>query len=192
MLVLASTSRYRRELLQRLGLAFEVADPRVDEAARPGEAPAALARRLAIAKATAVAQRRPDAVVIGSDQVCAIDDAVLGKPGDAASAEAQLRRLSGRGARFFTAVCVATAGATRHADEVDVTEVVFRELDAGTIARYVARDRPLDCAGSFRCEGLGIALFEAIRSEDPSALVGLPLIPTARLLRGFGIDPLSA
>jgi septum formation protein len=194
MLILASTSRYRRELLQRLGLPFEVADPGVDEAVRPAEAPQALAQRLAVAKARAVAARRTGAMVIGSDQVCAVDDAVLGKPGDAETARAQLARLSGRIARFHTAVCVAVGEGSgiRHAVEVDETEVVFRTLDAATIERYVARDQPLDCAGSFRCEGLGIVLFEAIRGEDPSALVGLPLIRTARLLRGFGVDPLSA
>lgn len=185
-LVLASTSVYRRELLARLGIAFTQAAPDVDESPRPGEAPAALAIRLAQAKADAVAKAQSDAWVIGSDQVAELDGHPLGKPGGAERAIAQLRAMSGHEVRFHTAVCV--AGATRDASMalIDTTTVRFRTLDDAEIARYVAREKPFDAAGSFKAEGLGIALFDAIESQDPTALIGLPLIGTARLLRRCG------
>ncbi|MGN6513961.1 MAG: Maf family protein [Lysobacteraceae bacterium] len=183
-LVLASTSRYRRELLERLRLPFEVARPEVDETPLPDESPAALARRLAGAKAAAVAGGT-DAWVIGSDQVACLDGRPLGKPGSVEAAVAQLRGMSGRAVEFLTAVCVAhRSGHAFHA--LDTTTVRFRSLDADAIARYVAAEQPLDCAGSFKSEGLGIALFDAIETVDPTALVGLPLIATARLLRQAG------
>jgi septum formation protein len=183
-LVLASTSRYRRELLERLRLPFEAARPEVDEAPRPGESPDRLATRLAVAKAEAVAARYPDAWVIGSDQVADLDGSALGKSGGREAAIAQLRAMSGRAVAFRTAVCLARGDVRWTA--ADVTLVRFRQLGDAEIARYVDAEQPFDCAGSFKSEGLGIALFEAIETRDPSALVGLPLIATARLLRQAG------
>lgn len=184
-LVLASTSRYRRELLERLRLPFETARPGVDELPAPGEAPDAVARRLARTKALAVAARMAPAWAIGSDQVADLDGTPLGKPGDRASAFAQLRSMSGRTVAFHTAVCLAHADSPP-LDALDTTLVRFRALDDTEIARYVDLEQPLDCAGSFKSEGLGIALFEAIEASDPTALIGLPLIATARLLREAG------
>ena len=184
-LVLASTSRYRAELLARLRLPFDSARPEVDETPRPGEPPASLALRLAAAKARAIAALHADAVVIGSDQVASCDGRALGKPGTREAAIAQLQAMSGREAVFLTAVAVAAPGGGLDT-ALDTTTVRFRPLSDDKIARYVDAERPLDCAGSFKCEGLGIALFEAIESRDPTALVGLPLIATARLLRGAG------
>ena len=194
-LILASTSRYRRELLQRLRLPFEVQSPGVDEAVLPGEAPAALARRLARAKAEAVAKQHPAAVVIGSDQVCELDGQAIGKPGTHERAVQQLQRLSGRQAVFHTAVCVLRHGGRherRYEGRVLVPVTVrFRRLGSHEIERYLRAEQPYDCAGSAKCETLGIALVEAIESDDPTALVGLPLIATARLLRAAGVDPLA-
>jgi len=183
-LILASTSAYRRDLLARLGLPFEQARPEVDETPLAGEAPEALAQRLARAKAAALAA--PDAWVVGSDQVAELDGAPLGKPGDFETARRQLSAMSGRRVRFHTAVCLDGPGGV-HA-VVDRTEVQFRNLDAGEIERYLRAESPLDCAGSFKCEGLGISLFEAIDNRDPTALVGLPLIATAALLRRAGFQ----
>lgn len=183
-LLLASTSRYRQALLTRLGLPFEAVDPGVDEAAHSGEAPSALALRLAQAKAAAVATRHPDACVIGSDQVAEHAGRCLGKPGGRAPAMAQLHAMSGDAAAFHTALCVRWPGGARSA--VDLTRVRVRTLSEAEIARYVDAERPFDCAGSFKAEGLGIALFEAIDTRDPTALVGLPLIATAALLREAG------
>jgi septum formation protein len=176
---LASTSRYRRELLGRLGLPFDCEAPKVEEIRLTGEAPAALAQRLALAKARAVAERHPGALVIGSDQVCALGDAVFGKPGDAAGARAQLAQLSGRTAQFFTAVAVVGLQAGVWKQHLDETRCVFRALNTDEIAAYVAAEEPFDCAGSFKVEGLGISLFERIESQDPTALIGLPLIWTS-------------
>ncbi|UZW59173.1 Maf family protein [Lysobacter enzymogenes] len=184
-LILASTSVYRRELLARLRLDFDVARPETDETPQPGEAPAALAWRLAEAKAAAVAAQRPGAWVIGSDQVAEFDGRPIGKPGGRDQAIAQLSAMSGREVRFCTGVCVLREGEAG-LSELDVTVVRFRELATAEIERYVDAERPFDCAGSFKSEGLGIALFEAIASRDPTALVGLPLIATARLLRRAG------
>lgn len=186
-LVLASTSRYRRELLQRLRLPFDTARPDVDESARPGEAPRALAQRLAQAKAAAVAQtlHGTDVWVLGSDQVADLDGTPLGKPGGRAAALTQLRAMSGRRVRFHTALCLAHPDG-RSLHDVDLTEVRLRALEDAEIARYVDAEQPYDCAGSFKSEGLGIVLFEAIDSHDPTALIGLPLIATARLLRQAG------
>lgn len=184
-LVLASTSAYRRDLLSRLRLPFETARPEVDETPLPGEAPDALALRLAAAKAAAVASAQAGAWVIGSDQVAAIEGRPLGKPGDRATAIAQLQASSGREVAFHTAVALAK-GVSALAPHLDTTRVRFRTLSTAEIARYVDAERPFDCAGSFKCEALGIALFEAIETQDPTALVGLPLIATARLLREAG------
>jgi septum formation protein len=183
-LVLASTSPYRRESLERLRLPFETARPEVDETPQSGEVPETLAARLAAAKARAIAERLGDACVIGSDQVASLDGLPLGKPGDVATACAQLAAMSGCSVRFLTAVHVITPDWEGSA--LDITEVRFRPLGADEIARYVEAESPLDCAGSFKCEGLGISLFEAIRSDDPTALVGLPLIALAGLLRQAG------
>ena len=183
-LILASTSPYRRELLNRLGLPFDTARPDTDESPLPGEAPEAMAARLSFAKAEAVAFLNPDAWVIGSDQVAEFDGGTLGKPGGREAAIAQLRAMAGRSVRFRTGVCLARAGRTLQA--LDTTTVRFRALTPDEIARYVDAEQPFDCAGSFKSEGLGITLFEAIDSQDPTALIGLPLIATARLLREAG------
>ena len=189
-LVLASTSRYRRELLRRLRLPFEVAAPEVDETALPGEQPAALAQRLALAKADAVAASRPGAVVIGSDQVCDLDGEALGKPGTHERATEQLLRLSGRSAVFHTSVAVIRRDTGFRAHRAAPVTVRFRVLRASEIEHYLRLEQPYDCAGSAKCETLGIALLESIDSDDPTALIGLPLIRTANLLRAAGIEPL--
>ncbi|HET9329617.1 MAG TPA: Maf family protein [Steroidobacteraceae bacterium] len=185
-LILASTSRYRRELLTRLGVHFEAHPPGVPEEVIAGESATDRALRLAHAKAEAVARRFPDAVVIGSDQVAAAGERVLGKPGDAAACRAQLASLSGKTALFHTACTLAGTGAGVRAAHVDTTTVVFRTLGAEEIERYVAREQPFDCAGGFKAEALGITLFETIESRDPTALIGLPLIWLAGALRGAG------
>ena len=189
-LILGSTSRYRRELLARLRLPFEVAAPAVDETPEPGEAPAALARRLALAKAREVAARHPNAVVIGADQVADLDGEPIGKPGDHDHALAQLRRLGGRRVVFQTALAVVRASSGFERAELAPVQVRFRPLANDEIERYLRLDQPYDCAGSARSESLGITLLEEIVSDDPTALIGLPLIRTARLLREAGLDPL--
>ncbi len=189
-LILASTSRYRRELLERLQLPFWVRTPGVDEAASAWEAPAALAPRLALAKALAVARANPGTIVIGSDQVADLDGHALGKPATPERARAQLLAASGRAVHFHTAVAIVGPDGTQR-EHVDRTTVRFRTLTAAQVARYVELDAPLDCAGSFRSEGLGIALFESIESTDPTALVGLPLAWVAGALRALGLDPLA-
>jgi len=186
--ILASTSRYRRELLARLQLPFEVHAPEVDETPKPGETPAALAQRLALEKADAVAARFPEAVVIGSDQVADLAGEPLGKPGDHARATAQLRRMRGRTLVFQTAVAVVCHAAGFVQRDLAPVRVVFRELDDAAIERYLQAEQPYDCAGSAKSEGLGIALLDAIDSDDPTALVGLPLIRTSRMLRAAGVD----
>lgn len=186
-IVLASTSPYRRELLERLGIAFEVARPEVDEAALTGESPDALAIRLAEAKGRAVASDYPDALIIGSDQVADLDGMQLHKPGNRDNAIAQLTAASGRRVRFITAVCVVDA-TTGTADTRSVeTLVTFRLLERALIERYVDREQPFDCAGSAKAEGLGIALIERIASTDPTALIGLPLIAVTDLLAACGV-----
>lgn len=189
-LILASTSRYRRALLERLGLPFDCIPPEVDETAQPGETPEALVRRLAVAKARAVAADHPGARVIGSDQLAALDDAVLGKPGSRERAAAQLAAQSGRTVRFLTAVAVIHGDSGYEDSRLVETRVQFRKLDAAAIARYLDREDALDCAGSFKSEALGITLFESVSSDDPTALEGLPLLATCALLRASGLDPL--
>jgi septum formation protein len=189
-LILASTSRYRRELLQRLRLAFDVMSPQVDEAPRPGESPAALAQRLAMAKAQAVARQRPDAVVIGSDQVADLAGEPIGKPGNHERAVAQLHAMRGRTVVFQTAVAVVRADTGYDRVLLAPVTVRFRDLHDDEIEHYLRTEAPYDCAGSAKCETLGIALLDAIESDDPTALIGLPLIRTARLLREAGLDPL--
>lgn len=185
--VLGSTSRYRRELLTRLNLPFDVASPDVDETPRPGEAPRDLALRLALAKARAVAQQHPEAVVIGSDQVADLAGQPLGKPGTHERAVQQLRQMSGKTVIFQTAV--ATVCQATGFEQVDIApvEVRFRTLSDAEIERYLRAEEPYDCAGSAKSEGLGIALLDAIHSDDPTALIGLPLIRTCRMLRAAGV-----
>jgi len=189
-LVLASTSPYRRALLERLGVPFSVAHPEVTEEHLPGEAPEAAAGRLAEAKAQAAASRYPGSLVIGSDQVAVCDGEILGKPLTRANAVRQLRTLSGREALFHTAVCVhdTRTGVTR--TRVVPCRVTFRTLDDAAIESYLSKEQPYDCAGSAKSEGLGIALIAKIQSEDPSALIGLPLIALVDLLREQGLNVL--
>ena len=186
-LVLGSTSRYRRELLSRLRLAFDVAAPDVDETPLQGEAPRALALRLALAKAHAVAAQHPDAVVIGSDQVADLRGQPLGKPGTHERASAQLQRMSGETVIFQTAVAVVCAATGFEQVDLAPVEVRFRTLTGDEIERYLHAEQPYDCAGSAKSEGLGISLLDAILSDDPTALVGLPLIRTCRMLRAAGL-----
>ncbi|MBG9387896.1 Maf family nucleotide pyrophosphatase [Caenimonas aquaedulcis] len=186
-LVLGSTSRYRRELMERLRIPFDVAAPDVDETPRPGERPDELARRLALAKARAVAAMHPGAIVIGSDQVCDFDGEPLGKPGTHDNAVIQLRRMRGRAVVFQTAVAVVCTDAGFEAVELAPVKVRFRELSDEEIENYLRLDQPYDCAGSARSEGLGIAVVDAIESDDPTALIGLPLIRTCRMIRAAGV-----
>ena len=190
-LILGSTSRYRRELLERLRLPFDVVSPNVDETPQAGERPAALARRLALAKAWAVAAAHPDAIVIGSDQVADLAGGPIGKPGTHQNAVAQLREMSGHAVVFQTAVAVVCRSTGFEAIELSPVTVRFRALDDAEIERYLQIEQPYDCAGSAKSEGLGIALLEAIESDDPTALVGLPLIRTCAMLRAAGLDPLG-
>lgn len=189
-IVLASTSPYRRELLQRLRLPFDVVAPALDEARLPGEAPLALALRLAEAKAAEVARRRPDAVVIGSDQVAELDGEPIGKPHAHAAALAQLERMQGRRLVFHTALAVVAHGRV----EVDSipTAVTFRRLGRDALEAYLRADQPYDCAGAAKIESLGIALVERVESDDPTALIGLPLIRLTSMLQAAGVAVLGA
>jgi septum formation protein len=189
-LVLASTSRYRRALLERLGMPFVVADPGIHEERRPGEAPEHMARRLAETKACAVAPRFREALIIGCDQVAVGNGEVLGKPGNHENAVRQLRALSGQEAVFHTAVCVYNTASGTARTRVVPCKVAFRTLDDGAIERYLRREQPYDCAGSAKSEGLGIALIEKMEGEDPNALIGLPLIALVDLLHEQGMDVL--
>jgi len=186
--ILASTSRYRRELLERLHLPFEVQAPGVDETALAGEAPRQLAERLALAKAEAVAAQFPHAVVIGSDQVADLDGQALGKPLTHERAVAQLRQMRGQTLIFQTALAVVCRDTGFCQRDIAPVRVVFRDLSDAAIERYLRLEQPYDCAGSAKSEGLGIGLLDAIESDDPTALVGLPLIRTCRMLRAAGVD----
>ena len=187
-LVLGSTSAYRRQLLERLGIAFTVAASNVDEEPLPGETPVDLVNRLARAKAEAIAHRHPKSLVIGSDQLALCGRDVLGKPGSGERAIAQLKSLSGQRVVFHTAVHVIHADSGSNESHVDLTTVHFRHLAEDEIKRYVARDKPYDCAGGFKVEALGIALFTRVESQDPTALIGLPLIWLAGALRRQGFE----
>jgi septum formation protein len=191
-LILGSTSPYRRELLERLRWPFAVCAPNLDETARSGEAPVALAQRLALAKAHAVAAQYPQAVVIGSDQVAELDGQAIGKPGTHERAVAQLHAMRGRSVVFHTAVAVVHLARQHVAQALAPVRVRFRDLTDAEIEHYLRIEQPYDCAGSAKCESLGIALLESIDSDDPTALMGLPLIRTAAMLRALGIDPLRA
>ncbi len=190
-LILGSTSVYRRELLQRLRLPFEVVAPHVDETPLPGESPQTLAERLAMAKARAVAQLHPHAVVIGSDQVADFDGEPLGKPGNHERAVLQLQRMRGRTVVFQTAVAVVCQETGFAGQALSQVMVRFRPLTDQAIDTYLHAEQPYDCAGSAKSEGLGIALLESIDNQDPTALVGLPLIHTCRLLRAAGVPLLD-
>jgi septum formation protein len=190
-LILGSTSIYRRELLGRLRIPFSVESPHVDEAALPGETPKMLAQRLALAKAQAVAARFPEAIVIGSDQVADLDGTALGKPGEHARAVLQLRQMSGKLVIFQTAIAVVCLESGFCQQALAPVKVQFRHLSESEIENYLQAEKPYDCAGSAKSEGLGIALLERIDNDDPTALVGLPLIRTATLLRAAGLDLLA-
>ncbi len=191
-LILGSTSVYRKELLGRLRIPFDTVSPEVDETPLPGESPTDLAQRLALAKAQAVAQRHPGAVVIGSDQVADLNGEPLGKPGTHARAVAQLQRMRGQTVVFQTAVAVVCLETGFSQTALAPVRVVFRDLSDAEIENYLQAEQPYDCAGSAKSEGLGIALLDAIDSDDPTALVGLPLIRTARMLRAAGLELLTA
>ncbi|MDR2991772.1 MAG: Maf family nucleotide pyrophosphatase [Burkholderiaceae bacterium] len=186
-IILGSTSRYRRELLARLQIPFDAVAPEVDETPLPDESPRALAKRLALAKAQAVAARHPEAIVIGSDQVADLNGAALGKPGTHERAATQLARMSDQRVVFQTAVAVTCQAMGYLGQDLASVEVQFRVLSTDEIERYLRTEQPYDCAGSAKSEGLGITLTEAIVSDDPTALMGLPLIRTARLLRAAGV-----
>lgn len=186
-LILASTSRYRRELLERLRLPFDVVNPEVDETPLASESPHDLAWRLALAKAQAVAGLYPHAVVIGSDQVADMDGVALGKPGSHDKATEQLRRMRGRTVVFQTAVAVVCLASAFEQTRLASVRVQFRDLDDDEIEHYLRTEQPYDCAGSAKSEGLGIGLLASIDSDDPTALIGLPLIRTCDLLRAAGI-----
>jgi len=189
-LVLASTSRFRRSLLERLGIPFLTASPDTDETRRPGESPRDLVVRLAEAKARAVAATYPDALIIGSDQVACIDETVLGKPGDRGRAIEQLTQASGREVLFHTGLCLLNATSGRSQTCCEPFRVHFRRLSGAQIEGYLDRERPFNCAGSFKSEGLGIALFERLEGKDPTALVGMPMIRLIAMLGSEKIDPL--
>ena len=187
-IVLASSSRYRRELLQRLGLPFETWAPEVDESPLPSEPPRSTAVRLARLKAEAGARKFPKAWVIGSDQVADLDGRPIGKPGTFENARRQLRDVSGHAVFFHTALCVWNSRLERRHERLVTTEVAYRRLSDAEIDRYLEREHALDCAGSAKSEGLGVALLSRMHGEDPTALVGLPLIALASMLRAEGFD----
>jgi len=189
-LVLASTSLYRRELLQRLGLPFEVASPQFEETVLPSEGTADTALRLSIGKAQSLAGRFPDCLIVGADQVASSAGTRLGKPGDHATAVLQLRALSGKSAQFDTAVTLLDSANGKRDSRVVGCRVTFRKLSDPMIETYLRREQPYDCAGSAKSEGLGIALIERIDTEDPTSLIGLPLIALTGMLERAGLPVL--
>jgi septum formation protein len=190
-LVLASTSPYRRELLGRLGLPFETTSPNVDETVLPGETPEQLVKRLAESKARAVAYDFPNALVIGSDQVAVLDNNILGKPGNHEKAVLQLSNASGRKVDFITGLCLLNTKTDNCQVIAETFSVVFRKLSAEQIENYLQQEKPYDCAGSFKSEGLGIALFEKMEGDDPNSLIGLPLITLIKMLLAENLDILN-
>jgi septum formation protein len=190
-LVLASTSPFRKLLLERLGLPFETASPDVDETALPNETPEALVARLAEAKARAIATQYPDALIIGSDQVAVLDGMILGKPGDHETASQQLRNASGRQVNFLTGLCLLNTDTQQARVKVVPFSVTFRNLTESQIQHYLNVEKPYNCAGSFKSEGFGISLFECLEGQDPNALIGLPLIELITMLLAEGVDVLS-
>lgn len=191
-LVLASGSRWRRQLLERLEIPFHWASPDIDETPQPGESPGSLVQRLALEKASRLAEDWPDNLIIGSDQVAVFAGDILGKPGDEATARANLARFSGNRVRFLTGLALLDTRHGSHRVCHESYDVIFRQLSDKEIHQYVAREKPLDSAGSFRMEGLGIALFETLEGSDPNTLIGLPLIRLCEMLREAGLDPLIA
>lgn len=191
-LVLASESVYRKQLLQRLRVPFACMAPHLDETAEPEELPHQLATRLAREKAQVIAKQTQGAVIIGSDQVCACGADILGKPGNQQLAQQQLMACSGRAVMFFTALYVFDQRTEKAYNVMDTTEVVFRQLSTQEIQAYLRLDEPYDCAGSFKVEQLGVTLFNAVNSQDPTALIGLPLIQLGKILRRCGINPLGS
>lgn len=189
-LILASSSPYRQSMLKRLGLPFTAISPDIDETPRPGESPVSLALRLSSAKALRVAQTNPDALVIGSDQVATMDGSPIGKPGNFKRAYLQLQALSGKTVEFHSALCLTDGARTLTANVI--THCEFRELSTTEITEYLKRDQPYDTAGSAKAESLGIALMDRMVSDDPTAIIGLPLIQLSRMLREFGMNPLTA
>ncbi|WNO10920.1 nucleoside triphosphate pyrophosphatase [Teredinibacter sp. KSP-S5-2] len=189
-LILASSSPYRAAQLNQLQLRFQCLSPDIDEQPTPGETAETIAHRLSIEKAKAVAKHAPEAVVIGSDQTAELDNAILGKPGSPQKAIRQLQACSGKTVTFYTGIALYQEATDTLYSKVVSTHVKFRTLTSQQINNYIREEQPLDCAGSFKCEGLGIALFEEISSSDPSALIGLPLIALTSALNSFGIDPL--
>lgn len=187
-LVLASTSPYRAQLLTRLGLPFETASPEVDESPFPGEAPEELVTRLARAKAEAVASSHPNSLVVGSDQVAVVEGGIVGKPGDRDNAIRQLQQASGKSVRFLTGLCLFNSRSGRAQVACEPFQVHFRKLSQEQVVRYVDRERPFNCAGSFKSEGLGIVLFERFEGDDPNALIGLPLIRLVDMLTNEGVE----
>lgn len=187
-LILASTSRYRKALLEKLGLPFQCASPEVDESPLPGESAQALVARLAHAKASAIANQWDQGLIIGSDQVCVCDGKILGKPGTVDKAVAQLMAAQGHSVTFYTGLCVLDAASGQAHQLVEPFTVHFRTLDEKAIRRYVEAELPLDCAGSFKCEGMGIVLFKTLEGRDPNALIGLPLIGLVELLERHGLN----
>lgn len=190
-IVLASSSRYRRQLLQKLGLEFITASPNIDETPLPNETAQQLTARLAEAKAQVLVAAHPDALIIGSDQVCCFKEQILGKSGNRANAIAQLSLLNGQSACFMTGLCLFNAATGNKQILVDEFRVHFRQLTPAQIAFYVDQEQPFDCAGSFKSEGLGITLFKRLEGDDPNSLVGLPLILLSEMLRQEGMDPLA-
>ena len=191
-LVLASTSPYRRALLERLGLSFDIASPDIDETAQDNESPEHLVTRLAEAKARAVASKHPESLIIGSDQVAVLDRQILGKPGDHQTALQQLNNASGRKVTFLTGLCLLNTETNDFQINVTPYSVKFRRLNSSQFENYLRREQPYDCAGSFKSEGLGIALFETMEGDDPNALIGLPLIALINMLTNEGIDLLDS
>jgi MAF protein len=190
-LVLASTSPYRRELLERIGIPFETASPNVDETVVNGETPEQLVKRLAEAKARAVAETYPGALVIGSDQVAVLDNQILGKPGNHETAVQQLSNASGKKVLFLTGLCLLNVETGKTQINVDKFSVEFRQLTSSQIENYLQREKPYNCAGSFKSEGLGISLFKKMDGDDPNALIGLPLISLINMLSAEGLDVLG-
>lgn len=185
-LILGSTSPFRKAILEKLQIPFETASPHIDEAARPGEKPEQLVARLAEQKAKAVAQTYPDALIIGSDQVAVLDGAIVGKPGNHDNAVTQLSRASGKRVTFLTGLCLYNSQSQHSQVEVVPFTVEFRELSTSQIENYLQREQPYNCAGSFKSEGMGVALFERLEGEDPNTLIGLPLIRLIRMLENEG------
>lgn len=190
-LILASSSSYRRMLLERLQLPFQSAAPHINEEALPGEDAETLARRLAAEKAAALKGQFPDSLIIGSDQVAECDGRLLGKPGTVTNAQEQLEHCAGKAVHFHTGLSIYDSRTDRQITACERYSVYFRALSSGEIARYIELDNPLDCAGSFKAEGLGVSLFEKMEGSDPNTLIGLPLIRLISMLAEFGISPLT-